>query len=350
MNEQLRVSMALPQQARPRPRLSIVAPCYNEESGIEEFHRRMTATAKETAGTDYELILINDGSSDRTWQIMLDLAESDPQLVAINLSRRHGHQRAMTAGLHSCRGDRVLTIDSDLQDPPELLGEMWRLMDRVEADVVYGQRRERHGETMLKRGTAALFYRLLRQLADSDMQVDSGDFRLMSRKVTDILNAMPEQQRFIRGMVSWIGLRQVALAYDRAARTTGTSNYSLGRMFGLAFDALTSFSIMPLRLASYLGMILGFLSLLMLGYTLGSWAFGHVVEGWTSLSTLILVLGSMQLILFGLLGEYVGRLYLESKRRPLFVIDEIRTGENVSMPPAAYISGERHDASGEGLN
>ncbi len=350
MNEQLRVAMPLPPDARARPRLSIVAPCYNEEAGLEEFHRRMTAAAKDMAGSDYELILVNDGSGDRTWQIMRELAERDPQLVAVNLSRRHGHQRAMTAGLHSCRGDRVLTIDSDLQDPPELLGEMWRLMDRVEADVVYGQRRERQGETILKRGTAALFYRLLRQLADGDMPVDSGDFRLMSRKVLDILNSMPEQQRFIRGMVSWIGLRQVALAYDRAPRTTGSSNYSLGRMFGLAFDALTSFSIMPLRLASYLGIILGFLSLLMLGYTLGSWAFGHVVEGWTSLSTLILLLGSMQLILFGLLGEYVGRLYLELKRRPLFVIDEIRTGENVSAAATYQIAAERRGVSGETLN
>jgi glycosyltransferase involved in cell wall biosynthesis len=350
VNEQLRVSMPLPQDARARRRLSIVAPCYNEEAGLEEFHRRMTAAAKDAAGADYELILVNDGSADRTWQIMRELAERDPQLVAVNLSRRHGHQRAMTAGLHSCRGDRVLTIDSDLQDPPELLGEMWRLMDRVEADVVYGQRRERQGETILKRGTAALFYRVLRQLADGDMPVDSGDFRLMSRKVIDILNSMPEQQRFIRGMVSWIGLRQVALAYDRAPRTTGSSNYSLGRMFGLAFDALTSFSIMPLRLASYLGIILGFLSLLMLCYTLGSWAFGHVVEGWTSLSTLILVLGSMQLILFGLLGEYVGRLYLESKRRPLFVIDEIRTGGNVSVSAPYHVAGERPGISGETLN
>ncbi len=347
MNEQLRVSMPLSQQARPRPRLSVVAPCYNEEACLEEFHRRVTAAARDIAGTDYELILVNDGSADRTWEIMRDLATRDPQLVVINLSRRHGHQRAMTAGLHSCRGERVLTIDSDLQDPPELLGDMCRLMDRVSADVVYGQRRERHGETMLKRGTAALFYRILRQLADADMPVDSGDFRLMSRKVIDILNAMPEQQRFIRGMVSWIGLRQVALAYDRAPRTTGSSNYSLGRMFGLAFDALTSFSIMPLRLASYLGIILGFLSLLMLGYTLGSWAFGHVVEGWTSLSTLILVLGSMQLILFGLLGEYVGRLYLESKRRPLFVIDEIHTGENVSKPDVHGIPDERRGASAD---
>ena len=202
---------------------------------------------------------------------------------------------------------------------------MWRLMERAEADVVYGLRRQREGETMLKRGTAALFYRLMKRVGYADMPVDAGDFRLMTRRVLDILNSMPEQHRFIRGMVSWIGLRQVPLAYDRAARQTGASNYPLAKMIGLAFDALTSFSIMPLRLASYLGLALGCLSLLMVGYTLGSWALGHVVEGWTSLLTVVLILGSTQLILFGLLGEYVGRLYLETKRRPLFVIDQVLT-------------------------
>jgi dolichol-phosphate mannosyltransferase len=216
-------------------------------------------------------------------------------------------------------------IDADLQDPPELVADMWRLMDSAEADVVYGVRRQREGETMLKRGTAALFYRLMQRVGHADLPVDAGDFRLMTRRVLDILNSMPEQHRFIRGMVSWIGLRQLPIQYDRAARTTGTSNYPLARMIGLAFDALTSFSIMPLRLASYLGLALGFLSLLMVGYTLGSWALGQVVEGWTSLLTVVLILGSTQLILFGLLGEYVGRLYLEAKRRPLFVIDQVLT-------------------------
>ena len=259
--------MPVPLDARASPRLSVVAPCFNEEAGLEQFHRRITAAAQDTVGSDYELILLNDGSTDRTWAIMTDLVRRDPHLVAVNLSRRHGHQLAMTAGLYTCRGDRILTIDADLQDPPELLGEMWRLMERVEADVVYGLRRERQGETMLKRGTAALFYRLMRRVGYADMPVDAGDFRLMTRRVLDILNSMPEQHRFIRGMVSWIGLRQVPLAYDRAPRHSGTSNYSLAKMMGLAFDALTSFSIMPLRLASYLGLLLGCLSLLMLGYT-----------------------------------------------------------------------------------
>jgi dolichol-phosphate mannosyltransferase len=311
--------------ARVRPLLSIVAPCFNEEQGLAEFHRRMTAAAQNTVGSDYELVLLNDGSTDRSWAIMADLVRRDPHVVAVNLSRRHGHQLAITAGLYTCRGERILTIDADLQDPPELLGEMWQLMQRADADVVYGLRRERRGEGMLKRGTAALFYRLMRRVGYADLPVDAGDFRLMTRRVLDILNSMPEQHRFIRGMVSWIGLRQVPLAYDRAPRHSGESNYPLAKMIGLAFDALTSFSIMPLRLASYLGLLLGILSILALGYTLGSWALGRVVEGWTSLLTVVLILGSTQLILFGLLGEYVGRMYLETKRRPLFVIDQVLT-------------------------
>jgi dolichol-phosphate mannosyltransferase len=323
--------MAAALEAGLSPRLSIVAPCYNEEAVLEEFHRRISAAAQDTVGSDYELIVLNDGSTDRTWAIMADLVRRDPRVVAVNLSRRHGHQLAITAGLYTCRGDRILTIDADLQDPPELLGEMWRLMQHAEADVVYGLRRERKGESVLKRGTAALFYRLMRRVGYADLPVDAGDFRLMTRRVLDILNSMPEQHRFIRGMVSWIGLRQVPLAYDRAPRQSGTSNYPLAKMIGLAFDALTSFSIMPLRLASYLGLALGGLSLLMLGYTLGSWALGHVVEGWTSLLTVVLILGSTQLILFGLLGEYVGRMYLETKRRPLFVIDQVLT-QNTAAP------------------
>jgi polyisoprenyl-phosphate glycosyltransferase len=320
-------------EARANPLLSIVAPCFNEEQGLEEFHRRVTAAARDAAGSNYELVLLNDGSSDRTWAMMSDLARRDPNVVAVNLSRRHGHQLAMTAGLYTCRGDRVLTIDADLQDPPELLGDMWRLMQRADADVVYGLRRERQGEGMLKRGTAALFYRLMRRVGYADLPVDAGDFRLMTRRVLDILNSMPEQHRFIRGMVSWIGLRQVPFVYDRAPRHSGESNYPLARMVGLAFDALTSFSIMPLRFASYLGLALGVLSILALGYTLGSWATGHVVEGWTSLLTVVLILGSTQLILFGLLGEYVGRLYLETKRRPLFVIDQIVTQKGAAPAP-----------------
>jgi dolichol-phosphate mannosyltransferase len=307
------------------PKLSVVAPCHNEQGGLEEFHRRTSAAAKEVAGEDYELILVNDGSRDATWAVMSKLVALDPRLVLVNLARRHGHQLALTAGLEMCRGDRVLTIDADLQDPPELLAEMWRLMDDERVDVVYGLRGERFGETWFKRSTAALFYWLLRQIGDADIPGNAGDFRLMTRRVVDILKAMPEQHRFIRGMIGWIGFRQIALRYDRDPRFAGSSQYPLSRMMILALDALTGFSIAPLRMASYAGFLVGVVGLLMLAYTLGSWASGHVVDGWTSLTTIVLILGSLQLILFGLLGEYVGRMYIELKQRPLFMIDQIVT-------------------------
>jgi dolichol-phosphate mannosyltransferase len=313
------------------PKLSIVAPCHNEQAGIEEFHRRASAAAKEVVGEDYEFILVNDGSRDGTWTVMRKLVACDPRLVLINLARRHGHQLALTAGLEMCRGERVLTIDSDLQDPPQLLAEMWRLMDDERVDVVYGLRAERFGETRFKRSTAALFYWLLQRIGDADIPSNVGDFRLMTRRVVDILKAMPEQHRFIRGMIGWIGFRQIALRYDRDPRFAGSTQYPLSRMMILALDALTGFSTAPLRMASYAGFLVGALGLLMLVYTLGSWATAHVVSGWTSLTTIVLILGSLQLILFGLLGEYIGRMYIESKRRPLFTIDRIVTHDTESL-------------------
>jgi glycosyltransferase involved in cell wall biosynthesis len=316
------------------PKLSIVAPCYNEQDGIEEFHRRTSAAAKEVVGENYELIFVNDGSRDASWAVMRKLVARDPRLVLINLARRHGHQLALTAGLELCRGDRVLTIDSDLQDPPELLAEMWRLMDDEGIDIVYGLRGERLGETRFKRWTAALFYWLLQRVGDADIPSNAGDFRLMTRRVVDVLKSMPERHRFIRGMIGWIGFRQIALRYDRNPRFAGSSQYPLSRMMILALDALTGFSIAPLRIASYAGFAVGVLGLLMLVYTLGSWASGRVVDGWTSLTTIVLILGSLQLILFGLLGEYIGRMYIELKQRPLFTIDRIVTHDTESLTTA----------------
>jgi polyisoprenyl-phosphate glycosyltransferase len=324
-----------------RPQLSIVAPCHNEQDGIEEFCRRAGATAKGVVGDDYELIVVDDGSRDASWERLCRLTAHDARLMVARLSRRHGHQLALTAGLGLCRGNRILTIDSDLQDPPELLAEMWGVMNQEQADVVYGLRRQRFGETRFKRATAALFYWLLQRIGYTDIPANAGDFRMMTRRVLDIINAMPEQHRFIRGMVSWIGFRQVALLYDRAPRFSGSTNYSISRMVVLALDALTSFSITPLRLASYAGLLVGFIGLLMLIYTLGSWLSGHVVTGWTSLTTIVLILGSLQLMLFGLLGEYVGRLYIEAKRRPLFVIDRIVIGNSETVVSAHPGAGER---------
>jgi polyisoprenyl-phosphate glycosyltransferase len=314
----------------PRPVfLSVVAPCYDEALGLEKFHARVAAVCSSLLaprGLRWEIVLVNDGSRDGTFQVMKKLAQLDPNLVAINLARNYGHQLALTAGLQQCRGERILIIDADLQDPPELLTEMMQMMDQNEADVVYGQRRKRVGETRLKLFTASVFYRLLRRLVDVEIPLDTGDFRLMNRRTLDVLNAMPEQHRFIRGLVAWIGLRQIPLLYDRQARFAGETGYPSSKMMRFALDAITSFSIIPLRFASVFGAVVGALGILGLFYTFGSWIFGSVVQGWTSVATIMLIIGGVQLMVLGVFGEYLGRLYLEAKRRPLFVVDQVVTG------------------------
>ena len=307
------------------PRLSVVAPCYNEQDSLDEFHRRVTAACAPVVADDYEIVLVNDGSRDGTWARMLSLSQTDPHVVAVNLSRNHGHQLALSAGLTVCRGERILIIDADLQDPPELLEPMMAKLDEG-CDVVYGQRVERHGETRFKRWSATAFYRLLRQLGEVEIPMDTGDFRLMSRRALEVLLAMPERYRFIRGMVTWIGLQQEPLPYERAGRFAGSTGYPLGKMIRFALDAITGFSILPLRAASYLGVLAGCVGLLLLVYVLGSWMLGEIVQGWTSLMVVVLLLGSAQLFVIGLLGEYLGRLYMEAKRRPLFVIENVVRG------------------------
>jgi polyisoprenyl-phosphate glycosyltransferase len=319
-------------------RLSVVVPCYNEEEGLHELHRRLSEMCRACAGDQYEIVLVNDGSRDGTWARMSTLAVKDRHIVAVSLSRNYGHQLALSAGLTVCVGERILIIDADLQDPPELLPQMMRMMDDG-ADVVYGQRSQRRGETWFKTKSASIFYRTLDWLVDIKIPLDTGDFRLMSRRALDVLNAMPEQHRFIRGMVSWIGLRQVPLLYTRDERFAGETKYPLKRMLRFAIDAITSFSIQPLRLASLLGLVFGLLGLAGIAYALTSWATGHTVEGWTSVILVVLVLGSTQLLVLGVSGEYLGRLYMETKRRPLFVIDEIVRLESKSAPVADETSG-----------
>lgn len=305
-----------------RSGLSVVVPCYNEEDGVLELHRRVSAVCHGCVGDAYELVLVNDGSSDATWKIMRELSEVDKHVVAVNLSRNHGHQLALSAGLQMCRGERIFILDADLQDPPELLPKMMERMDGG-CDVVYGQRIKREGETALKKASAFAFYRLLNSMVDIDIPRDTGDFRLMSRRAVDILNSMPEHHRFIRGMVSWIGMRQEALPYERAARFAGETKYPISKMIQFAIDAITGFSIRPLRMASYLGICFGIATLLLLAYVLVHYFLGNTVEGWTSLAVIILALGSVQLFVAGVMGEYLGRLYIESKGRPLFVIQEV---------------------------
>lgn len=314
--------------------LSVVIPCYNELGGIAELHRRVTAACSDV-GQSYEIVLVVDGATDGTREAIFELAKNDHRVVCIDLARNYGHQIALSAGLEFCRGQRILILDADLQDPPELLGAMMAKMDEG-FDVVYGQRLKRSGESWFKLASAAMFYRVLRKMVDVDIAADSGDFRLMSRRAVDQLNAMPEHYRFIRGMVSWIGLKQVAFPYERQSRFAGTTHYSLKKMLFLAADAMTSFSTVPLRIASHLGALFGLMGLVVLGYTVFSWFIGNVVPGWTSLAVIVLILGSTQLLVLGIFGEYLGRMYMEAKRRPLYVVNEIvshsASVENQGLP------------------
>jgi len=307
--------------------LSIVVPCFNEEACLGELHQRLSAAARSAVGPDYELVLVNDGSRDGSWAAMQQLAETDRNLVAINLSRNHGHQLALTAGLDLSRGDIVLIIDADLQDPPELLGPMLQAMREQDADVVYGVRKSRAGETAFKRATAHGFYRLLSRATEVDIPLDAGDFRLMSRRALDALLAMPEQARFIRGMVAWIGFRQVPFAYDRHERFAGETKYPFSKMVRFAFDALTGFSSAPLKLASHFGLGLSVGSVLLVLYIAYAWLAGHSIQGWTSLMLVVVILGAIQMFVLALMGEYIGRLYNEAKGRPLYIVQDIAGGD-----------------------
>ena len=306
-----------------RPALSVVIPCYNEAPCLPMLHARVSATARTAVGEAYELLLINDGSRDDSWAVMQRLAAGDPHLVAINLSRNHGHQLALTAGLDLCTGAQILIIDADLQDPPELLADMRRAMAEQEADVVYAVRRKRRGETLFKKVTAVIFYRLLDRLTDTEIPLDTGDFRLISRRALDAFLALPEQARFIRGMVAWIGFKQVPFPYDRAERAAGETSYPFAKMLRLAFDAVTGFSTAPLRFASHASVILAGLSLLLLFYIAWGYFEGDPVQGWTSTMLVVTVLSSIQMFVLGMIGEYLGRIYVEVKRRPLYIVADI---------------------------
>jgi dolichol-phosphate mannosyltransferase len=306
-----------------RPRLSVVIPCYNEEACLEMLHARVSDAAKAVAGDDYEIVLVNDGSRDKSWPVMQRLSSIDPHLVAINLSRNHGHQLALTAGLDLCAGEEILIIDADLQDPPELLADMRATMAAEGADVVYAVRRKRDGESFFKLATAAAFYRVLDKVTDTPIPLDTGDFRLMTRRALDAFLSLPEQARFIRGMVAWVGFRQVPFIYDRQERHAGESKYPLSKMIRFALDAVTGFSTAPLRFASHAGLALTGASVLLVLYIAFGWLTGRAIQGWTSLMLVVVVLGAVQMFVLGMIGEYLGRLYVESKRRPLYLVADV---------------------------
>lgn len=305
-----------------KPRLSVVIPCYNEQECLSVLVGRVVKAASSSVGEDFEFILVDDGSSDATWSLIKEAADTISQIVAVQLSRNYGHQIALTAGLKICTGERVFVIDADLQDPPELLSAMMEEMDQG-YDVIYGVRNKRQGETAFKKISAALFYRLINRLSNVEIPQDTGDFRLMSRRALDALNDMPEQNRFIRGMVSWIGFRQKGFLFDRDSRYAGDTKYPLSKMIAFAFDAITGFSTKPLKLAGRFGLMLAMIGGLLLLYTLSSFFTGHTVPGWASLMTVVVLMGSVQMFVLAVMGEYLGRLYQESKRRPLFYVQEI---------------------------
>lgn len=308
-------------------KLSVVAPCYNEEEVLPEFYERTSKVCTQTSPDDYEIVLVNDGSADSTWAIIQSLAQRDPHVVGVNLSRNFGHQAALTAGLEVCQGERVLIIDADLQDPPELLPQMMVHLDD-NLDVVYGQRTERQGESPFKKLSALAFYRLLNRIIDIQVPVDTGDFRLVRRNVVEALLSMPENYRFIRGMVAWMGFRQEAFPYRREPRYAGTTKYPLRKMIRFSVDAITGFSILPLRLAFHLASLTLLGSAALALYIFWSWLTQDVVHGWTSVMLSILLFGSAQLVILGVIGEYVGRTYMQAKGRPLYFIRDITVGPN----------------------
>ena len=302
--------------------LSVVVPCLNEEQIIRETHERLTEVFEQIAA-DPEFIYVDDGSTDSSAELLRDIQGSDQRVRVIRFSRNFGHQMAITAGLEHASGDAVVVIDGDLQDPPEMIQSLFEKWLEGN-DVVYGVRSQRDGETAFKRWTAKVFYRVIGRLSDTNMPVDTGDFRLMDRSVVNALLEMPERDRFVRGMVSWLGFSQTGVPYRRSPRLVGETKFSLLKMLRFATDGIVSFSVLPLRLATWTGFAASGVAILGIIFALVERFLGveGLVKGWTSMVIAILFIGGVQLICMGIIGEYVGRIYGESKRRPLYIVRE----------------------------
>jgi glycosyltransferase involved in cell wall biosynthesis len=299
--------------------LSVVVPAYNEEEVLPEFHRRLSNTL-ETMPVSAEIIYVNDGSRDRTLAVLGALQARDGRVTVLDLSRNFGKEIALTAGLDHARGDAVVVIDADLQDPPELIP---RLFDGLceGYDVVYGKRMSRRGESALKRSTAYLFYRVIQRLSRVRLPEDTGDFRILSRRAVDALGRLREQHRFMKGLFAWIGFPQKALPYERDPRLRGTTKFNYWRLWNFALEGITSFTTAPLRIATYVGLGTAASSFAYGGYVIvDTLIFGNPVAGYPSLLTVILLLGGIQLMTLGVIGEYLGRMFDESKQRPLYLV------------------------------
>ncbi len=325
-----------------RPKLSLVIPVYNEQDTLPELDRRLREflAALPSIGEMWEVVFVEDGSKDNSRAMMIEMAAREPRYRVIAFSRNFGHQLAITAGVDRAEGEAVVVMDADLQDPPELVAEM---LERYRAgfDVVYAVRNKRKGETWFKLATAALFYRILRAVTGVQIPLDAGDFRLMSRSVVLTLRALRERHRFVRGMVAWVGFRQTAVYYEREARFAGETKYPIRKMLQFAIDGITSFSILPLRAATWLGVLAGVAAV-----GIGIWAvvaklFGTgTVPGWTTIMFAVALGSSAQLLMTGVLGEYVGRIYEEIKRRPLYIVEREINFE--SPANGSVVAGERN--------
>jgi glycosyltransferase involved in cell wall biosynthesis len=325
--------MSAPASLRTPTLLSVVAPVYDEEELVEEFVARTLAAVADYA---FELVLVNDGSSDRTPEL-LDRIAADPRVRVIHLSRNFGHQAALTAGLEHAIGDVVAMIDADLQDPPELIPEMIAQWSQG-SDVVYAVRKQREGETAFKLATASWFYKLFDKLAQVDLEPNSGDFRLLDRRALDALLAMTERSRFLRGMTVWVGFTQTAVPYQRDARHAGETKYTLRKMLRFSLDAIASFSHLPLQLATYVGLLSAGVAFIAIPVVIVLRIFDSYLPGFGSITIAILLLGGIQLIALGVIGEYVGRIYDEVKHRPLYIVrDERNRPKSPGGGPAAEV-------------
>jgi len=304
-------------------KISVVIPMYYEEEVVDECYNRTRNVLKELKSYDHEIIFVNDGSRDRTLEMLENIAKTDKNVKVISLSRNFGHQAAVTAGLRYTIGDVVVIMDADMQDPPEVIKEMVELWEKGN-EVIYAKRKVRKGETPFKLITAKVFYKLLNNLSDIEIPNDTGDFRLADRKVIDVINSLPEHNKFLRGLFSWVGFKQIPLEYERKERVAGKTKYPLKKMMKLASDGITSFSTKPLKILGILGIVSVFISAIILIYALISYTFNlnQLTPGWTSLMVTITFLGGMQLLSIWLISEYIAKIYDESKGRPEYVIDK----------------------------
>nr|MBO2488308.1 glycosyl transferase family 2 [Gammaproteobacteria bacterium] len=320
--------------------ISVVVPAYNEQEVLPEFHRRTTAVLR-ALSCQWEIIYVNDGSTDATLLVLDQLRKADEHVAIVDLSRNFGKEIALTAGLDHAAGDAVIVIDADLQDPPELIPELIRVWQEG-ADVVYAKRRVRRGESVMKRTTAYLFYRVMQNVSRVQLPEDTGDFRLLSRRAVEALKLLREQHRFMKGLFTWIGYKQVAVPYDRDARFAGKTKWNYWRLWNFALEGITSFTIAPLRIATYLGLITAAGAFAYGAFiVVRTLLYGNPVAGYPSLLTTILFLGGVQLTAIGILGEYVGRIFNETKNRPLYFVNRYEAARQVALPHTEESEGAR---------